>query len=223
VGHWDRSLRVYRIAPLMLARSIDGFDVELLQILMAHKARTTCQSLDKDFVVTGSDDCTVVVWSICTQGKDSGLIKGVKQTLRGHLAPVISVECRSDLNLCLSSSKGKVLLHRLRDGAFLRDLSPSKTPLCSLLSISDSGYIALWDNSISKVHISDCNGVFEDSWTEEDHLYTQMLLLPDDHIALGTSTGEVHVRSLVLPEKPRYRLQLDLTVSHRCTMTHHFA
>jgi WD40 repeat protein len=109
----------------------------LTQHLLQHKNRITCLALGRceKILVTGSRDCTLLVWAIedeTPSSRVSGIFRDntapsirpiPRHILRGHEESVIQVAVDSELDLCVSiSSRGQVLMHSLRKGHFVMNL-----------------------------------------------------------------------------------------------------
>ena len=107
----------------------------LSQNLIQHRERITCIALGKDekTLVTGSKDCTLLVWSLDVE--DTSRVTGIfkegelfvrptpKFILRGHEEPIIAVAVESELDVAVSiSARGQVMMHSVRKGSFLMHL-----------------------------------------------------------------------------------------------------
>ena len=144
VNNWDDSLRVYSVQSAINTEQLKlglkdksatfgSLSCILMQHLRQHKGRITCISLGRDerTLVTGSTDCTLLVWQLESEeaaNKIAGLLQETKtyvkseprHRLRGHEDEVVAVAVQSELDVCVSvSARGLVLLHSLRKGWFL--------------------------------------------------------------------------------------------------------
>lgn len=149
---WNNSLRVYQVAASVhgdalkhrerglgsvgaasgSATNIGDMKVVLAQNLIQHRDRITCVALGKDdkTLVTGSSDCTLLVWSVDVEepaSRVAGMFKEgelcvrpvPRHILRGHEDAIIGVAVDSEMDACVSiSSRGQVIMHSLRKGSF---------------------------------------------------------------------------------------------------------
>jgi WD40 repeat protein len=150
---WNHSLRVYQVAASVHgdalrhrerglgnvgagsgnAANIGDLKVVLSQNLIQHRDRITCMSLGRDdkTLVTGSSDCTLLVWSLDVEeptSRVSGMFKegelcvrpGPRHILRGHEDAIIAVAVDSEMDAWVSvSSRGQVIMHSIRKGSFV--------------------------------------------------------------------------------------------------------
>jgi len=107
--------------------------VVLARNLIQHRDRSTCVALGKDdkTLVTGSSDCTLLVWSVDVEepaSRVAGMFKEgelyvrpvPRHILRGHEDAIIGVAVDSEMDACVSiSSRGQVIMHSLRKGSFV--------------------------------------------------------------------------------------------------------
>uniref|UniRef100_A0A1B6DB47 Neurobeachin-like protein 1 n=1 Tax=Clastoptera arizonana TaxID=38151 RepID=A0A1B6DB47_9HEMI len=152
-GHWDSSVHVFSLLKnKVIASVIRHFDL------------VTCVALDLCglYLVSGSRDCTCVVWDVSHHG---GIPLRPVQTLYGHDKPVSCVGIATELDMVASGSlDGTVNIHTIKDGQYLRTLYPPGTsPLhseISFISISAQGQVAIAakDQKIHSVHVFSVNG-----------------------------------------------------------------
>lgn len=100
-GIWDNSLRVYNLHK-----------GKMLATVTAHSDIVTCVSLDNcgSYMVTGSKDCTCIVWSlpgnqVPANSNGNNIFTPVPvTTLYGHDAPISSVAIYTELDTVVSGS-----------------------------------------------------------------------------------------------------------------------
>jgi WD40 repeat protein len=114
-GHWDWSVRV---------TSVDTG--RLVQTLVQHNDVVTCLALTKDFgqrwLVTGSRDCTLIVWDIALD-RNFGITITPIRSIYGHDDTINCVAINAELDIILSGSDdGTMMIHNLRDGKYVRSI-----------------------------------------------------------------------------------------------------
>ena len=145
-GYWDESIKAHSIDGLRILASDNG----------GHAGPIRCLALDDGdgaFLVTGGQDGTVRIWVVDYPDLSMALVDGYIQTalgggfsdngnnndvlrcchcLWGHVTPVVRVAVDSNIDVVLSGSDmGRVCIHTLRRGEFIRSFSP---PALSSLS-----------------------------------------------------------------------------------------
>ncbi|XP_067949217.1 lipopolysaccharide-responsive and beige-like anchor protein [Watersipora subatra] len=162
-GFWDNSFRVY-----------DSSTGRIKQVVYGHFDMVTCicrsevNSLLDCFLVTGSKDCTCMIWQWLGSEKQrvyseqlSSTHNPVAQaTLTGHTTPITSVVISAELGMVISGSKdGPCLMHSM-NGDLLRSVTPPAecTDPHSIL-INREGYISAIYNS-TKICLFSLNGRF---------------------------------------------------------------
>ena len=120
-GHWDYSFK---------ATSIDTG--RLLQSVSQHRDVVTCMDLASDFgdtwLVTGSRDCTVIIWEI-HRGADKPISQRPLHVLYGHDDAVNCVNVCVEVDVVVSGSDdGTIIVHKLREGIYIRSISVEPTP-----------------------------------------------------------------------------------------------
>ncbi|UYV77905.1 NBEAL1 [Cordylochernes scorpioides] len=152
-GHWDNSLQV-----LSLPRP------KLVAHVIRHHGVVTCVGLDPtngSRLLSGSEDTTCIVWEVSAAGGTMNLRH--LHTLYGHDRPLSALALSLSLDLALTASRdGTLNMHSVRDGMFLRTLSPpgSRPRPVTLVSVSDLGYIVVHcsTGSLSSLHVYTVNG-----------------------------------------------------------------
>jgi WD40 repeat protein len=112
-GHWDKSLR---------ATSTENG--RLIQKIVPHSDVITCVAYGQDFgrrwLVTGSRDCTVMVWSL---GKELKLEPKPMHILCAHDDTVNVVAVCPELDIIASGADdGTIVIHALHSGAYVRSI-----------------------------------------------------------------------------------------------------
>ncbi len=151
-GHWDDSFKV--------TEAISG---RLVQSVFYHRDIVTCITGTSDYgqhwIVTGSKDCTVIIWEICLD-KEMPVSPSPLHVLHGHDDPVTCVAVNSEFDILVSGSiDGTLMIHTLRDGVYIRSIllgyhSTSSMPSITgpqvrrvtMLAISKEGYIVAYSN-----------------------------------------------------------------------------
>jgi WD40 repeat protein len=143
-GHWDNSFRVTSTETYKLVQSVTQ-----------HSDVVTCLTIAKDFghywLVTGSKDCTLMVWEILND-KENPFGSNPLHILFGHDDAVTCVAVNAEFDLVASGSEdGTIILHNLRDGLYIRSIINDM----SLISqqIKQQNYTPL-SNSGSAVFVS---------------------------------------------------------------------
>lgn len=137
-GHWDHSFK---------ATSIDSG--RLLQSVAVHKDAVTCLTLTSEFgrswLVTGSRDCTLMIWEI-QSNREMPLADSPLHILYGHDDAVTSVSVNAELDVVVSGSvDGTVIVHSLRDGSYIRTIligSPTRNMSHVTISTANSSTTA---------------------------------------------------------------------------------
>jgi WD40 repeat protein len=134
-GHWDHSFK---------ATSIDSG--RLLQSVTAHKDAVTCLTLITEFgqtwLITGSRDCTLMVWEVQTN-REMPLGESPLHILYGHDDAVTSVSVNAELDVVVSGSvDGTVIIHSLRDASYIRTILIGSVPPKSLASNPNPSTVA---------------------------------------------------------------------------------
>ncbi|MED6181789.1 BEACH domain-containing protein C2 [Stylosanthes scabra] len=174
-GHADNSIRLV---------SSDG--AKTLETAYAHCAPVTCVGLspDSNYLVTGSEDTTVIIWRIHTSHtsrvSDSSIsslpstsstssphfffeknqrrrIEGPLQVLRGHHGEILSCCVNSDVGIVVSCSESSdVLLHSVRNGRLMKRLDGVEA---HSVCLSSEGVIVTWNETQHTLCTFTVNGV----------------------------------------------------------------
>ncbi len=134
-GYWDNSIKAHSTAAWKLECVDTG----------GHRGPIRCLTVDSEgaFMVSGGEDCTVRVWVVDYPDMAIASSDGYIQTalghptdgeqilncchvLWGHDTPITCVDLSSDLDVTVSGSAGgKVCVHSLRRGEFIRAIQPA--------------------------------------------------------------------------------------------------
>jgi WD40 repeat protein len=117
----------------------------MVQSIEHHRDVVTCIALATDFshtwLVTGSRDCTVVVWDVSPDN-----VVPVRATplytIYGHDDSVTSVCVSPKLDLVVSGSDdGTLMIHNLRDGRYIRSIivGPAEEPTAAAAGATAAG------------------------------------------------------------------------------------
>jgi WD40 repeat protein len=129
-GHWDHTFKVTSIETCKLLQSV-GY----------HRDVVTCLALASDYfktwLVTGSRDCTVMVWEVLTD-KEHPVVTVPLFTLFGHDDSVTCLCINPKLNVVISGSDdGTLILSTLREGTYTRSIVVG--PIDSQGAMKDAG------------------------------------------------------------------------------------
>ncbi|XP_062597787.1 neurobeachin-like isoform X2 [Saccostrea cucullata] len=193
-GFWDKSFRIFS--------SDSG---KILQVVYGHFDVVTCITrsecnLNQDcYVVTGSKDCTAMVWMFTSRNQaiigDNGSLEHPtpKATLTGHDSEVICCAVLAELGLVLSGSReGACLVHSL-NGDLLRSLDPPKGCLSpELIIVSREGFVLV---KFDQGHICNfsINGRLLQNVNHKDTVHTMILSRDGQYMMLGGNSGIVEV------------------------------
>lgn len=109
-----------------------------------HTGSILCLQYDKDIMITGSSDCTLIVWDVQAEYKPT-------MRLRSHTAGVLDV-CFDDKHMVSCSKDATVCLWDRQTGSFLRKLAGHRGPVNAVqlrgdlvVSASGDGIAKLWN------------------------------------------------------------------------------
>ena len=85
-------------------------------------------------LITGSRDTTCLIWEVTQQaGVPMGINGKPLQTLYGHTSEVTTVAMSVELDMAVSgASDGTLIVHTVKNGSYVRTLSPNRTIPASL-------------------------------------------------------------------------------------------
>ncbi|XP_076122113.1 neurobeachin-like protein 2 isoform X1 [Alosa pseudoharengus] len=198
-GHWDCSLRV-----TMLGKG------KLVGRICRHIDIVTCLALDLCgiYLISGSRDCSCIIWQVQQQGGlSSGLSPKPVQVLSGHDQEVTCVAISTELDMAISGSKdGTLIVHSVRRGQFLRSLRPAceggLSSRITELAVGMEGHLVAHavvegrhsGKETSSIHVYSVNGRQLASVSLEEQV--SALYLGLEHVILGTTLGNLHIRDL---------------------------
>jgi WD40 repeat protein len=131
-GHWDHSFKVTAVET-----------GKMIQSIAEHRDVITCLSLSVDFystwLVTGSRDCTVMIWEVLPERESSPVTMLPLYTLFGHDDAVTSICVCPKLNIVISGSDdGTLIVHTLREGTYVRSIVVGPVESPSVQSATDN-------------------------------------------------------------------------------------
>lgn len=190
-GFWDNSFRVF---------STDS--AKIVQIIFGHYgvvtclARSECNITSDCYVVSGSADCTVLLWHWNARSQaivGEGDIATPRATLTGHEQPVTTVVISAELGLVVSgSTSGPVLVHTTF-GDLLRSLVPPDgfdNPQCAVMSREgiivvnyDKGKIAAFTINAKNLCVN----------SHADNIQCMLLSRDGEYLITGGDKGIVEV------------------------------
>lgn len=193
-GFWDKSFRIFSSESGKILQVVNGhFDV------VTCITRSECNLNQDCYIVTGSKDCTAMVWMFTSRNQaiigDNGSLEHPtpKATLTGHESEVICVAVLAELGLVLSGSKGGACLVHSLNGDLLRSLDPPKGCLSpELIIVSREGFVLV---KFDQGHICNfsINGRLLQSVNHRDVVHTMILSRDGQYMMLGGDSGIVEV------------------------------
>ena len=132
-GYYDSSFRVDNVETN-----------RRVQTLRYHSEVVTCLALASDlgrhWLVTGSKDCTLNVWEVLPERASRPITSQPLKTIRGHDDVINCVAVNPELNLIVSGSDdGTMMLHSLRDFAYIRNIRFGDVPRDSSFTRAKTG------------------------------------------------------------------------------------
>ncbi|KAF3917242.1 hypothetical protein AA313_de0200494 [Arthrobotrys entomopaga] len=128
---------------------------------LSHLQKITTITFDptSTFLLTGSDDTNIQVWSVPHITSSLTLQKKPVRTLEYHQQPIISILCGHGAGpaaIAISASKdNSCIVWNYQDGTLLRTFSLSSTPTSLALDPADRGfYIGFGDGTIQQVEFA---------------------------------------------------------------------
>ncbi|KAK2185649.1 hypothetical protein NP493_229g03011 [Ridgeia piscesae] len=193
-GFWDKSFRIFNTEMARITQVIYGhFDV------VTCIARSESNINQDCYIVTGSKDCTVMVWH--WQAKQQSILGDnnstedptPKATLTGHQSTVTCVLVSAELGIVVSGSlDGAVLIHT-NAGDLLHSLEPPKE--CrypKLITMSREGYIIVhYDQGI--LCLFSINGRLLRHMTHNDNVQCMITSRDGQYFIMGGDNGIVEV------------------------------
>ncbi|XP_064610079.1 neurobeachin-like isoform X2 [Liolophura sinensis] len=193
-GFWDKSFRVFSTDSGRICQVVYGhFDV------VTCLTRSECNIAQDCYVVTGSKDCTVMVWLWSSRGQavvgeNANVDHPTPKTiLTGHETEVTCVAVLAELGLVISGSKaGPCLVHTL-NGDLLRALEPPEGT-CSpeLINLSREAFVIV---KFDKGHITNysINGCLLRDFSHKEVILCSLLSRDGQYLILGCENGVVEV------------------------------
>ncbi|XP_048243612.1 neurobeachin-like isoform X2 [Haliotis rufescens] len=193
-GFWDKSFRLFQSDIARILQVVYGhFDI------VTCIARSECNMNQDCYIVTGSKDCTVMVWMFNSKNQavigDNGSIENPtpKAILTGHQTEVTCVAVLAELGMVLSGSKdGPCLVHTL-GGDLLRSLDPPES--CSTpnqIVISREAFILVNYDKGNLCNFS-VNGQLLRFIKHRDNIQSMILSRDGQYLMMGGDEGMVEV------------------------------
>ncbi|XP_035827819.1 neurobeachin [Aplysia californica] len=194
-GFWDKSFRVYYLDTARIIQVVFGhFDV------VTCLSRSECNVSQDCYVVTGSKDCTVMVWMFSAKsqailGDNNSIEMPTPRTvLTGHQSEITCVATIAELGLVVSGSKdGPCLVHSL-SGDLLHSLDPPPSTCLSprIIAISREAYINLvYDRG--NVCMFSVNAKMLHFMEHKENIQALILSRDGQYMILGGDSGVVEV------------------------------
>lgn len=117
-GHWDNSFKVTS------SKSI--------QSIFRHKDVVSCLATDENYLVTGSNDTTLIVWEI---QNEKVLFEKPKAILYGHEDEITCVAINNDLDMVVSGSKDKTCIIHTLNGKYVKSINLPDNHSIDLISL----------------------------------------------------------------------------------------
>ena len=209
-GYWDDTLKIHASDTFRVLSSDSG----------GHRGPIRCISAGDDggFMVSGGNDGTVCVWTVDRSYLAAALSDGYTQTalgspphgsqlaqcchlLWGHDSPVVCVDLNSDLDVVVSGSEsGRICIHMLRRGAFVRAFQPpavskERTLAVSKLFLGNSGVLVA-HMADTGLHTYSLNGVRLCSVNAGEKLNDLRICSHDRFLITGGESCQVLVRTV---------------------------
>lgn len=228
-GIWDGSLKVFSVQKGKTVAS-----------MLYHKDVITCLATDSCgmYLVTGSRDCTAVVWSISNTNLTQNSVGILTQspeapnmlplsahnifapqplrTLYGHDQAVTSVAIKTDLDLAVSGSlDGQVNMYCIESGQLVRSLRPvGCTGInieVSFVTVNYQGHVAfsVLDDTSFSVHVYSINGNHLGSKYVSGRVTN--LSTMSDHLVVADDAGDITI-SRLSGLKPVFDIPLHIPV-----------
>ncbi|KAL3880046.1 hypothetical protein ACJMK2_032318, partial [Sinanodonta woodiana] len=195
-GFWDKSFRLFSADTAKILQVIYGhFDV------VTCLARSECNMNQDCYIITGSKDCTVMVWMFTARNQaiigDNGSTEHPtpKATLTGHETEVTCVAVLAEMGLVISGSKeGPVLVHTL-NGDLLRSLDPPQEMHCKtprIITMSREAFVLVKFDQGSLCNFN-INGRLLRHVKHKDNIQAIILSRDGQYIMMGGDGGVVEV------------------------------
>ncbi|XP_052226575.1 neurobeachin-like isoform X2 [Dreissena polymorpha] len=194
-GFWDKSFRLYLADTAKILQVVYGH-YDVVTVI----TRSECNLNQDCYVVTGSKDCTVMVWMFTSRNQaiigDNGSIEQPtpKATLTGHRSEVTCVSVLAELGMVISGSlDGPCLLHTL-SGDLLRSLEPPGTNqmTANLICMSRETFVMIKFDAGDICNFS-INGRLQKHFRHKDNVQAMTLSRDGQYMMLGGDGGVVEV------------------------------
>ena len=193
-GFWDKSFRVFSTENAKVCQVVYGhYDI------VTCMARSECNINQDCYVVTGSKDCTVLVWhwnaKQCSILGDNASVNDPtpKATLTGHASEITCVAVSAELGIIISgSSDGACLIHS-NSGDLLRSLEPPEDEgFPKMICLTREGYIIV-NYSKGAMCSFGINGKLLKHMQHNDKVNCMVMSRDGQYLMIGGDNGIVEV------------------------------
>ena len=204
-GYWDNTIKVHSTDGWKLESSDGG----------GHRGPIRCLAMGADggLLVTGGEDCTCRVWVVDFPEMAMAISDGYTQTvlgnysredqilapchiLLGHESAISCVAISSELGVTISGSiRGKICIHTLRTGEFVRSFSPSANhdvPVTKI-ALEEHGRMVIQIGD-RRLYTYTVNGTCLCSVDAEEQIHD--MKITGEVVVTGGENGHVYIRNL---------------------------
>lgn len=212
-GYWDNTIKVHSTDSWKLESSDNG----------GHRGAIRCIAMGTDggMLVTGGEDCTCRIWVLDHPEMAAALSNGYMQTalgrrpnenqvltcchvLVGHESAISCVALSSELGIVVSGSTGgKICIHKLLTGEFVRSFTPSTFKLgknakqnpvpVTKIVLEQHGRMVIQMGDY-QLYTFTVNGVCLCSVNTEEHIHD--MKITGEVVVTGGENGHVYIRNL---------------------------
>ncbi|KAJ5072102.1 beach domain-containing protein [Anaeramoeba ignava] len=179
-GYWDDSFKITNLQ-----------NRECIQSIIWHRDIVTCLKFNRNFLVTGSKDTTLIVWD-CNFNSGKIFLDSPKNILCEHNDEIECLDINWDLDMIVSGSRdGTCLVHTLRKAKFVRNLYKFSKSV-SMIQIALNGNICVYCQEDNMVTVFSINGKFLSQRVLNEKIQCWSLTESSQFLILGTDEGRVH-------------------------------
>ncbi|KAJ5079919.1 beach domain-containing protein lvsc [Anaeramoeba ignava] len=174
------------------------FDIEnfkMIQSISKHLDIVNCSKMNWKYIVTGSQDTTVIVWEIDLK---EGKVKEIpKHIFFEHEKEVKSVAISIEYDIVLSGSiDGKLIFHSLNKGKLIQSIILSDQKPISIIKIIKEGNIITFSENSNKLRLFTINGYLLKEVKCLQNIYSISITEDSNFIFLGGEKGILEIRKL---------------------------